>query len=202
MPVVVTIALLIFSGPFVAAGTFVPHIISALCAGFYIAIYDWIIEAYAHEKGLWFCYGGYQKVKGIDFKHVPIDMVIGFVGVGFIVAFVTYVPELLRSWGWDFWPINNPELDVWLVPGFLVLFSLAAAFVDFRSKRSGVWMNGPTWYYWKCAFYAWLPMMATGIVVDRLVFLTWANPLLLSIAIIIPFLIETIVVIWLVKRVL
>ncbi|NVM53855.1 MAG: hypothetical protein HWN66_09150 [Candidatus Helarchaeota archaeon] len=201
-PLLVAIPLIIFAFPFNAAGTLIPHIIGALCAGITIAIYDWIIEAYAHVKGLWFCYGGYQKVGRLDFKHVPIDMVFSFIGNGFALALSSYFPELVRYWGWSFWPISNPNLDIWLVPGLLVLVSLGSALGDFRSKRLGIWMNGPTWTYWKCAFYAWLPLLTSGIVVDRFIIYFWTNPLGLALSILIPFLTLGIIVVILIKKVL
>ena len=149
------------------------HIISALCGGVVIAVYDWIIEAYAYKKGLWFCYGGYQKVGNIDFKHVPIEMVIGFVSIGFNLAFVSNIPYLFRGWGWDFlgwWSAYFPFLDIIWIIIVLVFLSLFGSFGDFQSKKQGIWMNGPTWTYWKCAFYAWLPLLTSGILLDRLVF--------------------------------
>ncbi len=182
-PILAVIAFIVFNGPFTLAETLIPHIFGALCAGLTIAIYDWIIEAYAYKKGLWFCYGGIQKIGKIDFKHVPIEMIISFVGTGFGVAFLSYYPELLRYWGWNFWPLTNPALDIWLVPGLIVLLALFGAFGDFQTKRMGVWMNGPTWSYWKCALCAWFPLLSSGIIVDRLIMLTWINPILLILTI-------------------
>jgi hypothetical protein len=199
-PLMVIIAIILFSSPF--NGTLFPHIISGLCAGLTIAIYDWIIEAYAYQKGLWFCYGGYQKVGKLDFKHVPIDMIISFIGTGFTLAFVSYFPELLRNWGWSFWPISVSALDIWLVPGLLVLVALGGAFGDFFTKRSGVWMNGPTWRYWKCAFLAWLPLLTSGIVVDRLILHFWTTPIGLTVIILTVFLTLTIISLILVKKIL
>ncbi|MFX1298750.1 MAG: hypothetical protein ACFFD2_28310, partial [Promethearchaeota archaeon] len=152
-PILIAIVLIIFSFPFNAEGTFIPHIIGALCAGITIAISDWIIEAYAYVKGLWFCYGGYQKVRNFDFKHVPIDMVFSFIGTGFCLAFVSYFPQLFRFLGWDFWIISNPNFDLLGALIIILGMSLFGALGDFRSKRTGVWMNGPNWSYWKCAFY-------------------------------------------------
>jgi hypothetical protein len=188
-PILVVIAYSIFSKPFLLTDTLISHIIGALCTGFTLTIMDWIIEAYAHKKGLWFCYGGFQKIGKIDFKHVPFEMLISFVGMGFGVAFITYYPELFRYWGWDFWPISNPNLDIWLVPGLIAIVALIGAFGDFQTKRMGVWMNGPTWSYWKCAFYAWFPLLSIGIIVDRLIMLTWTNPLILFLTIITIFII-------------
>jgi len=201
-PIEVAIIFIVFSFPFTAAGMLIAHIIGGLCAGITIAIYDWIVEAYAYVKGLWFCYGGYQKIGKLDFRHVPIDMVISFVVTGFCLAFISYFPELFRYWGWNFWPISDSSLDLWLIPGLLVLLALFGAFGDFRTKRSGVWMNGPSWSYWKCAFFAWLPLLTSGIIFDRLVLLTWTNPILLAFTIITLFLILTIIIIILVKKVL
>ena len=191
-PLLVAAAYIIFNRPFSSAGTLIPHIISALCAGFTLAILDWIIEAYAHVKGLWFCYGGYQKLGKIDFKHVPFEMLISFIGTGFAVAFISYYPELLRYWGWNFWPIIDPSLDIWLAPGLIAIIALIGAFGDFQTKRMGVWMNGPSWTYWKCAFYAWFPLLSTGIIVDRLILITWTNPLSLILTIISIFFISDI----------
>ncbi|MHA1428502.1 MAG: hypothetical protein ACTSQI_21160 [Candidatus Helarchaeota archaeon] len=201
-PILVITGLIVFSFPFNAEGTFVPHVFGALCGGLTIAIWDWIIEAYAYVKGLWFCYGGYQKVKKLDFKHVPIEMVIGFVIIGFSLVIVTYYPQLFRSWGWNFWPVSDPALDLLAIPVLVIPFSLFGAFADFRSKRTGVWMNGPTWSYWKCAFYAWVPLLTSGLVVDRLILLTWTNPLHTMLVIIGVFLSLALVVIYLVKKVL
>jgi hypothetical protein len=167
-----------------------------------IALFDWIIEAYAHEKGLWFCYGGYQKIGKLDFKHVPVDMVIGFICTGFSLAIVTYFPQLLRSWGWDFWPISDPAWDSVGIVLILVGMSLFGAFADFRSKRTGVWMNGPGWNYWKCAFYAWLPLLSSGILVDRVILFSWTNPIYLTLVICTIFLTLTIIIIILIFRVL
>jgi len=186
-PILMIITYIIFSAPFILAGKLVPHIIGALCAGITIAIYDWIIEAYAYRKGLWFCYGGYQKIGRIDFRHVPIDMVIGFIASGFCVAIISYFPELFRYLGWNFWPISDSNIDIWLIPGLLVILALYGALGDFQTKRLGIWMNGPNWTYWKCAFYAWLPGLTLGIVVDRLIMLTWTNPILLTLTIVTTF---------------
>lgn len=201
-PILVAGFLIIFSFMFNSQGTLIPHIIGALCGGITIAIYDWTIEAYAYEKGLWFCYGGYQKVGKLDFKHVPVDMVIGFVAIGFTLSIASYSPQLFRSWGWNFWPISDPSLDLLALPIIIIPMSLFGAFFDFRSKRSGVWMNGPTWSYWKCAFYAWLPLLTSGIIVDRLILLSWIYPTQLIIVIILPFLIEIFIIVCLVKRIL
>jgi hypothetical protein len=199
--ILVVVAYIFFNFPFSAAGTLMPHIIGALCTGITIAIYDWIIEAYAYKKGLWFCYGGYQKIGKLDFKHVPFEMLISFIGEGFAVAFLSYYPELLRYWGWNFWPISNAYLDILLVPGLLVIIALIGAFGDFQSKKLGVWMNGPTWSYWKCAFYAWFPLLSLGILVDRLVILTWINPILLILTIALIFVILIIITLKVAKKV-
>ncbi len=188
-PIEIVIVLVIFSVPFNTTGTFLPHIVGALCAGITIAIIDWIIEAYAYTKGLWFCYGGYQKMGKLDFRHVPIDMIVSFIGTGFCIAFISYYPELFRYLGVDFWPISNPGLDFWGIPGLLILLAVFGALGDFFTKRLGVWMNGPTWSYWKCAFCAWLPLLTSGIVVDRLILLTWIDPILLIATILTIFLI-------------
>ena len=198
----VPIALVLFIPVFMAAGVLWAHITSALCTGVFLALYDWVGESYGYVKGRWFCYGGYQKIGKIDLKHVPIDMVLGFVAMGFCLSFVTYFPELFRYWGLNFWPISDPNLDIWLVPGLLVILALSGALGDFRTKRSGVWMNGPTWTYWKCAFYAWLPALVSVTIVDRLVFLTWATPLLLLTTILIVASIFAFVIIYWVKKVL
>ncbi len=199
-PIEVAITYILFSFWFAASGALLSHVIGALCAGLTLAIYDWIIEAWAYVKGFWFCYGGYQKIGRLDFKHIPFDMLISFVGTGFCLAFVSYFPELFRFWGWNFWPISNPSLDLWLIPGLLVILALFGAFGDFRSKRAGVWMNGPTWSYWKCAFLAWLPLLTSGVIVDRLILLTWANPIFLALTVLTIFLILTIFVIVVIKK--
>jgi len=161
----------IFFGPlFFLSGTLIAHIISALCGGITIAILDWIIEAYAYKKGLWFCYGGYQKIGNVDFKHVPFEMLVGFVLGGFTVSFLSYYPQLLRFWGFDIIPIDRIILDLIAVVILLVVLSLFGSFSDFNAKKQGVWMNGPTWTYWKCAFYAWLPGLALGVVIDHVIF--------------------------------
>ncbi len=201
-PVLIIVVLFLFGSLFKAEGTFSAHIVGALWAGLTIALYDWIIEAYAYVKGLWFCYGGYQKIGKVDFKHVPIDMVIGFILIGFSLTIVSYFPQLFRFWGWNFGPLSNPALDLIGIIILLVAISLFGAFADFRSKRTGVWMNGPTWSYWKCAFYAWLPLLSSGIVVDRLILLAWGNSAFLLITLFTPLLIETVIIIYLVKKIL
>lgn len=201
-PVLIATVTIVFFRTFNTAGTFIPHIIAALCTGITYAIYDWILEAYAYKKGLWFCYGGIHKIGRIDFKHVPIDMVIGFIGNGYIVAFITYYPELLRNWGWNFWPLSDSNMDIWLVPGLLVIIALFGAFGDFQSKRMGNWMNGPTWSYWKCAFFAWLPGLTSGVIVDRLIMITWTNLTLLILTIVAVFLIQIIILIIFIKKII
>ncbi|MHA1784173.1 MAG: hypothetical protein ACTSVY_16360 [Candidatus Helarchaeota archaeon] len=86
----IPINILLFYRTFFSYGTFFQHVISATCGGITIAIIDWIIEAHVYKKGLWFCYGGYQKIGKIDFKHVPIDMVIGFIATGFNLSFISF----------------------------------------------------------------------------------------------------------------
>jgi len=199
-PIQVMIAYIIFSFPFTVSGLLIARVVGALCAGITIAIYDWIIEAYAYINGLWFCYGGYQRIGKLDFKHVPIDMVISFVAMGFCLAFISYFPELFRYWGWNFWPVSDPTLDLWLIPGLLFFLVLVGAFGDFSSKRWGVWMNGPNWSYWKCAFVAWFPLLTSGIIVDRFVLLTWTNQILLILTIITLILILTILVVISIKK--
>jgi len=168
--ILVPIAFIFFGPMFFLSGTLLQHIISALCGGVIIAIWDWAIEAYAHKKGLWFCYGGYDKVGKVDFKHVPFDMLVFFVFYGFILSFVSYFPALFRFWGFDIIPINYVILDTIAIAVLLVALSLFGSFADFNSKKQGVWMNGPTWTYWKCAFYAWLPLLASGVIIDHLIF--------------------------------
>ncbi|MHA1265825.1 MAG: hypothetical protein ACTSRS_11385 [Candidatus Helarchaeota archaeon] len=201
-PILITITLVIFYAPFNANGTFKIHLIAAFCAGCTIALYDWIIEAYAYVKGLWFCYGGYQKIGRLDFKHVPLDMVIGFIGTGFCLAIVSYYPQLLRYWGWNFYPISDPAWDILGVCFLVVGMSLFGAFADFKSKRAGVWMNGPTWTYWKCAFYAWLPLLTIGVIVDRLIFYLWSNLVGLFLTILIVFLALGLGVLLLLRKIL
>lgn len=168
--IVILIAFIIFGPLFFVSGTLIAHIISALCGGITIAIWDWIIEAYAYKKGLWFCYGGYQKIGKVDFKHVPFDMLVGFVLYGFTVSFLSYFPALFRFWGFDIIPINYIILDTLAIAILLVALSLFGSYADFDSKKRGIWMNGPTWTYWKCAFYAWLPLLTLGVVVDHVLF--------------------------------
>ena len=196
------IVVFVFFNVFNAAGNLVPHLVAALCSGIALAILDFNLESYAYVRGLWFCYGGYQKIGRLNFKYVPFEMVLGFISTGFIWAFCSYWPVLLRSWGVNFWPISDPSLDIWYLPAYIVIFAMLGALADFRSKRSGMWMNGPTWSYWKCAFYVWVPGLTIGIVVDRLIFTFWTNPLGLTLSILIPFLILTITAIYLIKKVL
>jgi hypothetical protein len=101
--------LIIFFNTFNTAGTLLPHIVSALCGGITIALWYFTIESYAYVKGLWFCYGGYQKIGRFDFKHFPLEMPLGFLGIGFSLVFFSYWPELARNWGWNFWTISNPN---------------------------------------------------------------------------------------------
>ncbi len=170
LPFIACIVLLVFAPVFIASDALDHHVVSALCCGLLIAVYDWIIEAWAYKKGLWFCYGGYQKIGRIDFKHVPIDMILEFIGIGFGLAILSYYPALLTSWGWAL-PFTASPYDLLYLPGFLVVSAMVGAFGDFLTKKSGVWMNGPTWTYWKCAFLAWLPLLTSGIVIERLVFM-------------------------------
>lgn len=164
------IPVLIYLYPFLLSGTLIFHIISALCGGITIAIYDWIIEAYAYKKGLWFCYGGYQKIGKLDFQHVPIDMLIGFVGLGSIICYLSHVIEVGRTLGIDPLPPLTPLADIVSILNIVVMVSIIGALDDFRSKRLGIWMNGPTWNFWKCVLYAWVPLITSGIVVDRIVY--------------------------------
>ncbi|MHA1301632.1 MAG: hypothetical protein ACTSO9_19600 [Candidatus Helarchaeota archaeon] len=147
------------------------EIIAASIAGVFTAVYDWSIEAYAYKKGLWFCHGGIQKIelgdKVIDFKHVPIDMVISFWFFGFMYSILATFPDRNRTlYHFISDPaLTNPALDfVWIAILCVIMATLGAIF-DFHSKRSGVWENGKTWTFWKCAYYAWLSLIGFTVII-------------------------------------
>ncbi|MHA1378211.1 MAG: hypothetical protein ACTSRG_07500 [Candidatus Helarchaeota archaeon] len=147
------------------------ELIAASIAGLFTALYDWCIEAYAYKKGLWYCYGGFQEIKignkTIDFKHVPIDMIVSFWFFGFMYSILATFPDRNRNlYHFITDPaLVNPMLDpLWIAILCIIMATLGAIF-DYNSKGSGVWQNGETWTFWKCAYYAWLSLICFTIVI-------------------------------------
>ncbi len=143
---------------------------AAFLAGAVCGAYDWTIEAIAYKKGLWFCYGGIQKIAlgdmTIDFMHVPIDMVIGFVFYGVIISFVSIYREIADRYERLAGRLH-PGYDAVRLAAVLILFSFGGATVDFASKKLGIWQNGPTWSYLDTALVAWLPLNALTVFTFR-----------------------------------
>jgi len=144
---------------------------AAFLAGAVCAVYDWVIEAIAYKKGLWFCYGGIQRIVvgdfALDFLHVPIDMIIGFVFYGIIISFASIYREIADRYE-ELAGRLNPRYDAARLAAVLLLFSLGGAAVDFSSKALGIWENCPTWSYLHTAFLAWLPLNAITVLTFRL----------------------------------
>ena len=144
-------------------------IIGGILAGSIISIHDFIIEYYAFKKGLWYCYGGFQKIGKYNL-HVPIDMSILFFIGGFDLAIFSTFPTFIRENHLLINPlINNPYLDfIWIILSLIIL-SLFGAAADFSSKKFGVWENGETWTYWKCVFYAWFPLLCFPVILNYII---------------------------------
>lgn len=134
----------------------------AFFAGIFCAIYDFIIEAIAYKYGAWFCYGGIQFIKignlKIDFLHVPIDMIVGFVFYGMAISIMSEFPDLFRRW--KFFPkiYGNKRYDLLHKIVFLILISINGAGGDFISKNFGIWETAKWWTFHHTAFIAWLSL--------------------------------------------
>ncbi|TFF85779.1 MAG: hypothetical protein EU551_03340 [Promethearchaeota archaeon] len=145
-------------------------IIAGIFSGLTISIHDFIIEFYAFKHDLWYCYGGFQKIGKYNL-HVPIDMIIlffiGGLSLGIFSTFPNFIRQLTYYNGILF---KNPYLDFIWVFIALVIIALIGASADFISKKFGVWENGKTWTFWKCAFYAWLPLLCLSVFIFQLMF--------------------------------
>jgi len=145
------------------------NIIGGIITGITISVYDFIIEYYAYKHGLWYCYGGFQKIGKYDL-HVPIDMSILFFIGGFTLALFSTFPNYLRETFFvEILLLLNPYLDILWILISLIIISLIGALVDFSSKKFGVWKNGETWTYWKCAFFAWFPLLTFPVLLNYLI---------------------------------
>ncbi|MBD3230885.1 MAG: hypothetical protein GF329_22090 [Candidatus Lokiarchaeota archaeon] len=143
-------------------------IIAGIFSGITISIHDFIIEFYAYKKELWLCYGGFQKIGKYNL-HVPLDMSILFFIGGLSLGIFSTFPEYLREKEILNGLFSNPMFDwIWILV-ILVIIALIGAAADFISKRFGVWENGKNWTFWKCAFFAWLPLLIFSVVVNYLV---------------------------------
>ncbi|MHA1752714.1 MAG: hypothetical protein ACTSYZ_10130 [Candidatus Helarchaeota archaeon] len=144
------------------------NIIAGIVSGVTIAIHDFIIEYYAYKRGLWYCYGGFQQVGKYNL-HVPIDMSVLFFIGGFVLGNFSIFPIYIREHGLIIDPIiTSPYLDiVWIFLALIILAFIGAG-MDFLSKKFGVWENGRTWTYWKCAIYAWFPLLAFSVIMNYL----------------------------------
>ncbi|MFX1451290.1 MAG: hypothetical protein ACFFCM_10635 [Promethearchaeota archaeon] len=141
------------------------ELIAASIAGLFTAIYDWSIEVYAYKKELWFCYGGCQKIeignKTIDFKHVPIDMIISFWFFGFMFSMLSTFPDRNRVMYKIITDpaLTNPTLDpIWIIALCFILATFGAIF-DYSHIGCGVWKPGKNWSFVKCAYIAWLSVI-------------------------------------------
>lgn len=136
---------------------------AAFCAGMVTALFDFTIEALAYENDLWYCYGGYQKLRfgerEFDCLHVPADMVAGFVPMGMMTALWISHPERLRRRHRLLRPLLPKALKPVYRKAVKTLLSLHGSNGDFYSKRLDMWENGPGWSYFHCAFLAWYPLI-------------------------------------------
>lgn len=136
---------------------------AAAAAGVTAALYDFFLESLGYENDLWYCYGGFQKVKiagrEFDFLHVPIEMVGGFFLSGIFFSLAADAPRLLRRRNPLLRPLLPPRRDRRWKRRFVLAAALSGAAGDFYSKKHGVWENGPGFTYLHCAFGAWMPLI-------------------------------------------
>ena len=146
------------------------EIVAASIAGVLTAVYDWVIEAYAYDKGLWFCYGGCQKFeiggKTVGFHHVPIDMIVSFWFFGFMFSLLSTFPDRNRV---IYKIITDPVLTnplwdpIWIAILCVIMATFGAIF-DYRHIGCGVWKPGENWNFVKCAYIAWLSLISFTII--------------------------------------
>ena len=165
-------ALIVFPG-----ATYIQVLISCLCAGFAVAVSDWITEVIANKKGLWFMYGGHTRIGRINTYTIPLEMSLGFIFLAGGGAILSYLPSLLRVWGTTLWPFVDPNLDlITYVPVLIIIIAMTGSLVDFISaKRNGALMNGPNWTYWKHWPSIWVPLMSISIGTMRILMIPWPD---------------------------
>ncbi|MHA1233024.1 MAG: hypothetical protein ACTSPQ_20550, partial [Candidatus Helarchaeota archaeon] len=144
------------------------EIIVGIVSGMVMSVHDFIIEYYAYKHKIWICYGGFQKIWKYNL-HVPLDMLILFFIGGFELSIFSTFPEFLRQRGIFIGTlIDYPIFDfIWILI-ILIIIALIGAAGDFLSKKFGVWENSKNWTFWKCAFYAWLPLLIMPVVISRI----------------------------------
>jgi hypothetical protein len=132
---------------------FFPHALAALLAGLTLAATDFVYEAIAAKQGLWHCNGGIQVAR------VPLEMTGTFVAGGFSMALSSSsIPWLLG--------LGAYAGSAFLI-GYVLVLALFGAISDYSSISMGVWEPGKDWNFWKCMFWAWLPLLLGTIFVDR-----------------------------------
>lgn len=150
------------------------EIFAASIAGLFTSVYDWSIEAFAYKKEIWYCYGGIQKIKIgnkiIDFKHVPIDMIINFWFFGLMLSLLSTFPDRNRIiYKIITGPLINPMLDpIWISLICIILATFGAIF-DFSYIGCGVWKPGKNWSFAKCAYIAWLSLIGFTVIIFYLI---------------------------------
>jgi hypothetical protein len=153
--------------------------IAGIVAGITIAVGDWMYEVYAYVRGYWFVYGGHTRLGKVNFYHVPFEMTIGFVPLGLALIILSYLPLLLRHFGIMIWPFCYPSLDnILCLPVTLIIVAFCGGYVDFVSKRYGLFMNGYNWDYFIHCMSVWLPLSTMAVVISRIIILAKDNTLL------------------------
>ncbi len=144
--------------------------VAGIVAGITIAVADWIYEVYAYVRGYWFVYGGHTRLGKVNLYHVPLEMSIGFVPLGLALIALSYLPLLLRHFGIMIWPFSCPSLDnILVLPVTLIITAFCGGYVDFASKKYGLFMNGHNWSYFIHCMSIWLPLSSMAVIISRII---------------------------------
>ncbi|MBN1472727.1 MAG: hypothetical protein JW925_13185 [Syntrophaceae bacterium] len=144
--------------------------VAGIVAGITIAVADWIYEVYAYVRGYWFVYGGHTRLGKVNLYHVPLEMTIGFVPLGLALIALSYLPLLPRHFGIMLWPFSYPSLDnILVLPVTLIITAFIGGYVDFASKKYGLFMNGHNWDYFVHCMSIWLPLSTMAVVISRII---------------------------------
>lgn len=77
--------------------------VAALLAGVAVAAYDWAGEVWLYDRGVWVYQGGIQALgvfgATLDFRHVPMEMPLGFIPGVAAMCLLLLVPHRLAERG-------------------------------------------------------------------------------------------------------
>jgi hypothetical protein len=155
---------------------YLKFVTAGLYTGATVAVFDWIVETHSFVKGYFFTYGGHTRIGRLNTYHIPFEMSLGFVPLGCGLLGLTCGAFWLREWGADFWPFSNPALiSAFYIPGMLIVTSLIGSYIDYASKKQGIFMNGPGWTFKKHVLSTWIPLSTAGALVGGTLMLLRKN---------------------------